>query len=79
MTLGKAILEALDAARDGQPLTAAMILGMLLNVLQERPELSEIDVECDTLYARGEIMIVKNVDMGRLFSVTAKGSARARS
>lgn len=79
MTLERAILEALDAARDGHPLSAKMLLGMILDDLPLRPTLSEIATTCERLETADFIVIQNVADRGKLCSITPKGIARARS
>jgi hypothetical protein len=79
MTLGKAILEVLDAARDSRPLTGKAILGLVRTSLATDPTLSEIDGELRVLEQRGDVVSLNDVDAGRLHKITAQGRARALS
>ena len=79
MTLPRAILEALDAAYDGPPITVRTILGMIANELPVRPTLSEVERACDRLETRREIVSLNDEDLGRVCKITAQGRARALS
>ena len=79
MTLGKAILEALDAARDAAPMSAKAVLGLVWNDVHPRPTLAEVEAELRTLGGRSEIVSVNDTDGGVVHSITARGRARALS
>jgi hypothetical protein len=76
MTLGKAILEALDAAK-GDPLSARQVLGLIAGDFHPRPTLAEVEGELRVLANRGEAAAQNDDDRGLIHSITVRGRARA--
>ncbi len=79
MTLQRAILEALDAARDSDPLSANQVFALISGDLHPRPTLSEVEADLRRLETMRHAVAINDVDRGLIYKITAAGRARALS